>query len=110
MQEEGVIRGRRYEFDARAIGLSMSVITMIKLVRQDKASLEAFEAEAGRISEIVDCYLVTGQYDFALTILTRDIESYETLLKTKLSALPHVADMHSTVVLRRTKSGGRLPI
>ena len=110
MQDEGVIKGRRYEFDARAIGLTITVITMIKLVRQDKASLEAFEVEAGRIAEIVECYLVTGQYDFALTILTRDIESFETLLKTKLSGLPHVADMNSTVVLRKSKGGGRLPI
>lgn len=110
MQEAGIIKGRTYVFDEKAVGLTITVISMMKLSRHDGASLEEFEREAGRLTEIVECYLVTGQYDFALTIVTRDIESFETFLKTKLSNLPHVADMHSTVVLRKAKTGGRLPL
>lgn len=110
MQEAGIIKGRTYVFDEKAVGLSMTVITMIKLSRHDEASLTDFEREAARLTEIVECYLVTGQYDFALTVVTRDIHSFETLLKTCLSNLPHVADMNSTVVLRKVRTGGRLPI
>lgn len=110
MQEAGVIRGRAYLFDEKAVGLSVTVITMIKLSRHDEYALDEFEKGATAMREIVECYLVTGQYDFALTIITADMESFETFLKTKLSNLPHVADMNSTIVLRKAKTGGRLPI
>ncbi|WP_185984979.1 Lrp/AsnC family transcriptional regulator [Aureimonas mangrovi] len=110
MQEAGVLKGRRYVIDEKAVGLTVTVITMVKLSKHDQKSLDAFESEAARLHEIVECYLVTGQYDFALTIVTRDMESFEMMLKTKLSNLPHVADMNSTVVLRKAKTGGRLPI
>ncbi|KAA0968511.1 Lrp/AsnC family transcriptional regulator [Aureimonas fodinaquatilis] len=110
MQAEGILGERRYRINEKAIGLGVTVMTMIKLSRQDEVALEAFEKAAHEMRDIVDCYLVTGRYDFVLTILTRDTESFETLLKTKLSKLPHIAEMNSTVVLRKAKSGGPLPI
>ncbi|WP_062208063.1 Lrp/AsnC family transcriptional regulator [Aureimonas sp. AU12] len=110
MQEDGVIRGRAYQFDPKAVGLGITVITMTKLDRHDEAALDAFEREAEKLAEIVECYLVTGTYDYALKIVTRDMDAFETFLKTRLSNLPHVGDMHSTVVMRRVKDGGRLPI
>ena len=110
MQEDGVIRGRAYQFDPKAVGPGITVITMTKLDRHDEAALDAFEREAEKLAEIVECYLVTGTYDYALKIVTRDMDAFETFLKTRLSNLPHVGDMHSTVVMRRVKDGGRLPI
>ncbi|WP_285294946.1 Lrp/AsnC family transcriptional regulator [Aureimonas altamirensis] len=110
MQAEGVIGDRRYRINERAVGLLVTVLTMVKLGRQDEDSLEAFEQAANAMPEIMECYLVTGRYDFVLTILTRDTESFETLVKTKLSRLPHVAELNSTVVLRKSKSGSPLPI
>ena len=110
MQRDGVLRGKATVIDEKLVGLSVTVITMVKLSRHDERSLDEFEAQAGSLPEVVECYLVTGAFDFALTVVTRDMAGFETFLKRRLSNLPHVADMNSTVVLRKSKTGGRLPI
>lgn len=110
MEASGVLKGRVYRIDEKKVGLAVSVVTMIKLNRHDQEALDAFEKGAAELREIVECYLVTGQYDFALMVVTADMESFEVFLKTRLSNLPHVADMNSTVILRKAKTGGRLPI
>lgn len=110
MQGAGIIKGRFYGFDRRALSLTAVVFTMVKLSRHDEKSLSEFEAEVCKLDSVVECYSITGNYDYSLKIVAQDMDHFEAMLKRQLSNLPFVADVNSSVALREVKQTWKLPI
>lgn len=110
LEESGVILGRKVLLDAKAVGLGVIVLAEVRLKVHDEAALEAFEASVRNCDEIVDCFTVSGDRDYQLRILVKNVAEYEIFLKKTLLHLPSVASVNSVFVLKSVKQTTHIPI
>jgi DNA-binding Lrp family transcriptional regulator len=95
-----VIEGYRADVNHRALDLGMTVIVQISLKSQSEDVLAAFEKAVGKAPSVVSCYLMSGDDDYLLTVMARDLPDFERIHKEQLSRLPGVARMKSSFALR----------
>jgi Lrp/AsnC family transcriptional regulator, leucine-responsive regulatory protein len=110
LEARGVIAGYTVRVDRKQIGLNLMVMAEVNLAQHSDKTVAAFEAAVSASPQIVRCYSTTGQADYVLTIVTKDIEQYEQLLIGQLFKLPGVAHVRSSIVLREIKGEGRMPV
>ena len=110
LEATGVIRSYVAVVDQVKVGLPISVFASIKLERQREEELDRFAKAVQRWPEIVECYLMTGQRDYLLRIVVKDLEAYEAFLKQTLTRLEGVASIESSFALGQVKHAQPLPI
>jgi Lrp/AsnC family leucine-responsive transcriptional regulator len=110
LEEAGVISGYVAVVDQAKVGLPISVFASIKLERQREEELDRFSQAVARWPEVVDCFLMTGQRDYLLRIVVKDLEAYERFLKDKLTRLDGVGSIESSFALGHVKKSNMLPI
>lgn len=104
LEEAGVIEGYQARISRKALGLDMTVFVQITLKSQGEELLEAFEKAVVAAPSIVACHLMSGEDDYLLTVLARDLADYERIHKEQLSRLPGVARLVSSFALREVKA------
>ncbi len=110
LEQAGLIRGRVGVLDRQRLGLEVMVFASIKLSEHGTRALPEFEDAVAGLDEVVGAYVTTGENDYLLKVVTRDIASYERLLRDHLLQLPTVREVHSQIVLNETKATTKLPI
>ncbi|MDX8448132.1 Lrp/AsnC family transcriptional regulator [Mesorhizobium captivum] len=110
LETAGIIKGYVAVVDQAKVGLPISVFVSIKLERQREEELDRFAAAVARWPEIVDCYLMTGQRDYLLRVVVKDLPAYEAFLKQKLTRLEGVASIESSFALGQIKQSTVLPM
>jgi DNA-binding Lrp family transcriptional regulator len=100
LEERGVIEGYQVRINREALGIGMTVIVHIGLTSQNEDLLEAFEAAVAKAPSVVSCHLMSGEDDYLLTVLARDLADYERIHKEQLARLPGVARLRSSFALR----------
>jgi Lrp/AsnC family leucine-responsive transcriptional regulator len=110
LEAAGVIKGYVAVVDQVKVGLPVSVFASIKLERQKEEHLDRFAKAVQRWPEIVECYLMTGQQDYLLRIVVKDLAAYEAFLKRTLTRLEGVASIESSFALGQVKHAQALPI
>ncbi|MCP4303323.1 MAG: Lrp/AsnC family transcriptional regulator, partial [bacterium] len=105
LEQAGVIAGYRTLIDESRAGFPFSVFVSVKLAQQVDDALNAFEAAISNYPEVVDCWLMTGNRDYLLRVAVRDISAFEAFLTGRLTKIPAVASIESSIPLRRVKSG-----
>jgi Lrp/AsnC family transcriptional regulator len=106
----GAIRGRVALLDPVTLGFEVTVFASIKLSEHGTRALPEFEAAIDELDEVVESYLMTGDVDYLLRVVTRDIATYEHFLREKLLQLPTVREVHSQISLKRVKHTTQLPL
>jgi Lrp/AsnC family transcriptional regulator, leucine-responsive regulatory protein len=104
LEEAGVIEGYHAKLSRRALGLEMTVVVQISLRTQSQDDLDAFEAAVAAAPSVVSCHLMSGEEDYILTVLARDLSDYERIHRAELSRLPGVARLRSSFALREVSS------
>jgi Lrp/AsnC family leucine-responsive transcriptional regulator len=104
LEEAGVIEGYQARISRQALGLTMTVMVSISLKSQSEERLAAFEKAVAAASSIVSCHLMSGEDDYVLTILARDLADFERIHKEELSRLPGVARLKSSFAMREVKN------
>ena len=110
LEESGVIRERAVILDPQVMGLGVTVLANIRLKAHDEDTLVAFEKAARERPEIVECFTMGGESDYAVRIVVSSIDAYEHLLKKVLLHFPGVASVNSHFALKCVKNTTRLPI
>jgi Lrp/AsnC family leucine-responsive transcriptional regulator len=110
MEEAGIITAYSATVDQKAVGLPVSVFISIKLERQRAHELDAFGEAISRWPEVMECYLMTGQFDFLLRVVCADLEAYEQFLREKLTQVEGVASIESSFSLGQVKYSRVLPL
>ncbi|SDF09513.1 Lrp/AsnC family transcriptional regulator [Limimaricola pyoseonensis] len=100
LQERGVIRGFRTVIDPAKLGLDHVAFVEVRLSHTTEEALSDFNAAVRRITEVEQCHLIAGSFDYLLKVRTRDIRSYRDVLGSKISALPHVAGTSTYVSMQ----------
>lgn len=110
MREEGVIRDHPVILDREKVGLTTMVFAHVKLTSHGRSNLSAFADAVREYPEVLDCYVMLGNVDFLLRIVAEDIKAYEQFFFEKLSQLPGIQEVTSSIVLSDIKHTMALPI
>ncbi|MGI9261126.1 MAG: Lrp/AsnC family transcriptional regulator [Woeseiaceae bacterium] len=110
LREEGVIKDQPVILDPEKVGLSTMVFAQVKLTSHGRSNLTDFADAVRRYPEVLDCYVVLGNIDFLLRIVAEDIKHYERFIYEKLSQLPGVQEVNSSMALSEIKHTTVLPI
>jgi len=110
LREEGVISDHPVILDREKVGLTTMVFAHVKLTSHGRSNLSAFAEAVKDFPEVMDCYVVLGNVDFLLRIVTEDIKAYEQFFFEKLSQLPGIQEVTSSMVLSDIKQTTALPI
>jgi Lrp/AsnC family leucine-responsive transcriptional regulator len=103
MESEGVIRGYTVRIDPAAVGFAETVIVQVTLESHSDETLYEFGRILGEIPEVLEAFLVSGDFDYLIRIAVRDTKDYERLLREKLYRIPGIRHSKSSFVLRRLK-------
>ena len=110
LRDEGVIKEQPVKLDREKVGLNTMVFAHVKLTSHGRSNLTDFSDAVRKYPEVLDCYVVLGNVDFLLRIVTRDIKAYEQFFFEKLSQLPGIQEVNSSIVLSDIKHTTVLPI
>jgi len=103
LEQSGVIRGYHALLDQTALGLPETVFVEVMMERHDDAHLRRFEEAVSTMPEVLECWLVTGEYDYVLKAAVGGTADYERLLREKVYRLPGVRHTHTAFTLRCLK-------
>ncbi|MEE4283730.1 MAG: Lrp/AsnC family transcriptional regulator [Pseudomonadales bacterium] len=109
LEELGVIRGRVALLDERALGLRLTVFVAIKTSEHNDSWLEKFSDGVKNIPEVIEFYRMSGETDYLLKIVARDIDDYDRVYKKLISVAP-LHDVSSSFAMERIKSSTALPL
>lgn len=109
-EEAGIITRFGAYVDPALVGLGFQAIVHVQLTRHDPDRLAEFIHAINGRSEVIDCYATTGQADYHLRVLCRDITAYNAFLEEFLFRLPAVQSAQTNVVLREIKRGTGVPL
>lgn len=110
LQRDGFITRRVALVDRKKVGLNAHVFAQVKLNAHGRANLDEFAETIRGFPEVLECYVLMGPVDFMLRIVAKDIDAYERFFFDKLSRLPGVQEINSTVALSEIKSTTALPV
>jgi len=108
LEKDGYILKRSTVLEPSKLGLNLVIYAEAKLTANRE--LSAFENSIKDIPEVMECYVMLGRSDFLLRIITTDIKAYEQLYREKLSRLPDVQEITSSVAMGEVKRSFELPL
>ena len=109
LEQSGVILSYHAKVDSKAIGLNIGTYVLVSLAWQKPNALDNFIAKIKKIDEITECYIITGDADFILKIVCKDIETYEKLLFKTLSQIEEIERLKTLMTLSKVKKEKVLP-
>lgn len=106
LEESGLIRRLRAELDAEKLGLGLIVFIRITLAAHNRDNDRQFSELIARTAQIQEAYMMTGDADYLLKVLARDLAHLQRLVGDVLLPHPSVARVSSSIVLTRLKESG----
>ena len=110
LEEAGVIEKRVALLNPKNLGLQIHVLLSVSMIQHTDKIRQSFEAHVEHLSEVMECFSVSGERDYVLQIISKDMESYNQFLNTKILHHPSVHSASSSFALRRVKYTTCLPI
>ncbi len=110
LEQAGLIDRYVALLDQKKAGLAGNVFVHIALNREEQSELAAFEAAVQNLPEVMECYLVTGEFDYLLRIVVSDMADFERVHNEALTRLPGVARVNSSVAIRTVRKTTELPM
>jgi Lrp/AsnC family transcriptional regulator, leucine-responsive regulatory protein len=110
LEQAGVVANYVALLDPGAVGLGVTAFVRVRLGAQDDIQLARFESAIAEFSEVMECYLMTGDSDYQIRVLVSSLEEFETFLRQKLTRLPGVSQVTSSFALRPIVYRTALPV
>ncbi len=110
LEEEGVITAYAATLSRAALGLANEFFVEVSLAAQTEEAFEKFERAVQRIPEILECHLMSGQFDYMLRVVAQDVADYERIHRNMLARLPGLQRIQSGLALRTVKAWGGYPV
>jgi DNA-binding Lrp family transcriptional regulator len=110
LERAGVISRYVTLLDPGKLGLGVSVFIQITLERQVERDLNGFQAAITKYDEVMECYLMTGEFDYLIRVVVRDMPALELFIVDKLTKIPGIANIKSSFALKQVKYKTALPL
>lgn len=109
LQESGVISAKVALLERDLLGLSLTVFVAVRTNRHDQEWLEAFARGARALPEVMECYRMSGEVDYLLKVVVRDIAAYDQFYR-RLIATSSLSDVSSSFAMEQIKFTTALPL
>jgi DNA-binding Lrp family transcriptional regulator len=110
LEQAGLIRGYHAELDARLVGYEITAFASVRLHAQGESDLREFERQVLMWPLVRDVYMLSGDMDYLLRCVASDLTELQDRVMAPLAALPNVASVKTTLVMRRVKHDPGYPI
>src|SRR6516165_2682163 len=109
LEEAGVIRGYSALVAREQAGFAMSAILHVSLERHDAKFVDEFVSQVTGRSEVLECFATTGDADYHLRVVVRDMKAYNQFLDEFMFRLPGIRTVRTNMILKEIKTGVALP-
>lgn len=110
LEKTGFIESYHARLNPAKLGLGLRVIIQVSLIRQIENAMQKFVDQIEEMDEVIECSQVTGDFDYHIKVLVKDISEFDRLVNTKLSKIEEIGQMRSSVILSTLKDSTHLPI
>ncbi len=110
LKDSGLIRDQGLVIDRRKLGFDTMVFAHVKLTAHGRSKVAEFSETIRQFPEVMECHILLGHVDFLLRIVVPDLEAYERFFFERLSLLPDVQEVTSSIALTEVKHTTQLPI
>lgn len=110
LQEQGYIKKYVAVLDRKKIGRGLMAFTHVQLRDHSRESLSHFESEIIKFPEVLECYHMSGQYDFILRVAVKDLDAYHEFLMSHIFETIPMGSVLSTFVMKEAKAETAFPI
>lgn len=104
LERMNVIKKYMVLLDKNKIGKSFTVFCHIKLVKHEKEHILEFEKEVTKLSEVMECFHVSGDYDYILKVQVSDLDAFREFMITKLTAIKSIGSTQSSISIGEVKN------
>ena len=110
LEQAGYIRGYHAELNAESLGFGVTVFALVGLKSQAEDALRQFEEHMCALPEVRECHMLNGEIDFILKIVSKDLQSFQEFLTSKLTPAPNVASVKTSLTIRTAKQLPGVPL
>tara|TARA_B100000575_G_C22778068_1_gene461485 strand:- start:73 stop:561 length:489 start_codon:yes stop_codon:yes gene_type:complete len=110
LEKLGIISSYHAKVNQSKLGLGFTALVQLSLIRQKSTAQVNFMEQINKIDEVMECIQLTGNFDYQLRIVTKDIPSFETILEKKLGQIEEIGQMQTSVVLAIKKDSTVAPL
>jgi DNA-binding Lrp family transcriptional regulator len=109
LEQTGIIDSYHAKVNPQAIGLNVKTFVLVNLLWKKENALENFIKKIQKIDEVTECFIITGDADLLLKVVTKDLPSYENLLFKQLSQIEEAEHVKTLMTLSQVKASTTLP-
>lgn len=110
LEQEGYIKNYIALTDRHKLGLHLVAFTNVQLKEHAQSMLHAFEREIVKLPEVLECYHMTGQYDYLLKVVVADMNQYQDFIVNKLAKLTNIGTVQSSFIMTEVKHQLAYPV
>lgn len=110
LEDEGFITGYQAKVNRRKLGLDILSFVQLSFTQASDASARQFEETVLAHPAVLSCHKITGQADYMLQVITRDLDAYSDFVEKVLRTVPGIGMIHSSLAMREIKSSNLVPI
>ena len=103
LERDGVISKYVALVNPESVGKGFMVLCQIKLIQHKKDILTKFEKDITSLPEVIECLHVSGDYDYILKVLVKDMDEYREFMVAKLTSLDHIGSTKSVFTINKVK-------
>ncbi|WP_396176283.1 Lrp/AsnC family transcriptional regulator [Flavobacterium sp.] len=104
LEREGVIKKYVALLDRNKISKGFVVFCHVKLIQHTRENIATFEQQVVQLSEVLECFHVSGDYDYILKVFVENMEAYREFMVTKLTTLQHIGSTQSSFMIEEVKN------
>ena len=110
LEQQGVIEKKVAILNKKGLGMELVAFTTINLSQAGRKNMEMFEQAIKQLDEVVECYTMTGAWDYMLKVVVKDIRHYEKFVRSRLLEVPMIGEVHSHISVTEIKNSTELPL
>lgn len=110
LEKQGIIRGYHASVDQEACGLPINVFVLVKLDKPTEDNMRDFERHIESMDEVLECFLMTGNHDYLLHVVSESLKTYEQFIRRQLTPLDNIASIESSFAFGQVKRKIKLPM
>ncbi|MFD2726365.1 Lrp/AsnC family transcriptional regulator [Hyunsoonleella rubra] len=103
LEKEGFIDGYTTLINKQKIGRNFVVFCHVKLLQHSQEYVVSFEREVNRLDEVLECYHISGDYDYLLKVIVENMNAFRQFMVKKLTTINHIGSTHSMFVISEVK-------
>lgn len=110
LQSGNAVSARQFVIDPAEVGFEILVMCFVKITHHQRDRLRAFEDAVAHVPEIMQCYSLSGEYDYVLQVIAASVKDYEATIKNAIVELPNVQSVNTSFTLKRVKHSLMVPV